>query len=149
MSDPHPPRYLKPMNKVMIAVQKLGIPTGPAMVLTVPGRKSGQPRSTPMTPFRFDGGLYVVAGYPGAHWAANARAAGTGTLSRGRRGRQVAIVELTAEQARPVLRAFPVEVPVGVRFAKSSGMVVEGTSDEFEALAGRLAVFRFDPIDPG
>lgn len=34
MSDPRPPRYLKPMNKVMIAVQKLGIPTGPAMVLT-------------------------------------------------------------------------------------------------------------------
>jgi len=148
MSDPRPPRYLKRMNKVMIAVHKLGIPTGPAMVLTVPGRKSGRPRSTPMTPFRFDRGLYVVAGYPGADWAANARAAGTGTLSRGRRVRQVAIVELSAEQARPVLRAFPAEVPVGVRFAKSSGMVVDGTSDEFEALAGRLAVFRFDPVDP-
>jgi deazaflavin-dependent oxidoreductase (nitroreductase family) len=148
MSDPRPPRYLKPMNKFMIAVHKLGIPTGPAMVLTVRGRKSGKPRSTPMTPFRFDGGLYVVAGYPGADWAANARAAGTGTLSRGRRLRRVAIIELTAEQARPVLRAFPVEVPVGVAFAKSSGMVVDGTSDEFEGLAGRLAVFRFDPIAP-
>ena len=146
MSDPRPPRYLKPMNKVMIAVQKFGIPTGPAMVLTVPGRKSGQPRSTPMTPFEFDGGLYVVAGYPGADWAANARAAGTGRLSRGRRSRPVNIVELTADQARPVLRAFPVEVPVGVAFAKRSGMVVDGTSDEFEALAGRIAVFRFDPV---
>jgi len=28
MSDPHPPRYLKSMNKLMMAVQKLGIPTG-------------------------------------------------------------------------------------------------------------------------
>jgi deazaflavin-dependent oxidoreductase (nitroreductase family) len=146
MSDPRPPRYLKPMNKVMIAVQKFGIPTGPAMVLTVPGRKSGQPRSTPMTPFEFDGGLYVVAGYPGADWAANARAARTGTLSQGRRSRPVNIVELTVDQARPVLRAFPVEVPVGVAFAKRSGMVVDGTSDEFEALAGRIAVFRFDPV---
>ena len=89
MSEPRPPRYLKPMNKVMMAVQKLGIPTGPAMVLTVPGRKSGQPRSTPMTPFEFEGGLYVVAGYPGADWAANARAAGSGTLARGRRSRRV------------------------------------------------------------
>ena len=148
MSDPLPPRYLKPMNKVMIAVQKLGIPTGPAMVLTVPGRKSGQPRSTPMTPFEFDGGLYVVAGYPGAHWAANARAAGNGTLSKGRRSRQVKIVELTAEQARPILRVYPAEVPVGVAFAKRSGMVRDGTSAEFEALAGRIAVFRFDPIAP-
>jgi deazaflavin-dependent oxidoreductase (nitroreductase family) len=146
MSDPRPPRYLKPMNKLMIAVQKLGVPTGPAMVLTVPGRKSGQPRSTPMTPFYFDGDLYVVAGYPGADWAANARAAGTGALSKGRRSRLVRIVELTAAQARPILRAFPVEVPVGVAFAKSSGMVTDGTPDEFEALAGRIAVFRFDPV---
>jgi deazaflavin-dependent oxidoreductase (nitroreductase family) len=145
MSEPRPPRYLKRMNKVMMAVQRLGIPTGPAMVLTVPGRKSGRPRSTPMTPFEFRGVLYAVAGYPGADWAANARAAGAGTLSRGRRSRQIRIVELTAEEARPVLRAYPTEVPVGVSFAKRSGMVRDGTADEFEALAGRIAVFRFEP----
>ena len=149
MSDPRPPRWLKPMNKVMMAVQKLGIPTGPAMVLTVPGRKSGQPRSTPMTPFDYDGGLYMVAGYPGRR---------LGRQRPGRRHRHpesgadvhgaVKIVELSAPQARPVLRAFPAEVPVGVEFAKRSGMVVDGTPDEFEALAGRLAVFRFDPINP-
>jgi deazaflavin-dependent oxidoreductase (nitroreductase family) len=136
------------MNKVLMAVQKLGVPTGPAMVLTVPGRKSGKPRSSPMTPFQVDGDLYVVAGYPGADWAANARAAGTGTLSKGRRSRPVRIVELTAAQARPILRVYPSAVPVGVSFAKSSGMVLDGTPDEFEALAGRIAVFRFDPVTP-
>jgi deazaflavin-dependent oxidoreductase (nitroreductase family) len=145
VSEFRPPRWLKPMNKLMIAVQRLGVPTGPAMVLTVPGRKSGQPRSTPMTPFDHDGGLYTVAGYPGSDWAANARAAGLGTLARGRRSRRVRIVELSAEESRPVLRAFAVEVPVGVGFAKRSGLVTDGTPDEFEALAGRLAVFRFDP----
>src|ERR1700736_1958598 len=119
MSNPQPPRYLKPMNKIMMAAQKLGIPTGPAMVLTVPGRRSGQPRSTPMTPFTYDGKLYTVAGYAGADWARNAR-----------RG----------------LRELPAQVAVGVGFAKRSGMVVEGTPDEFEALAGQLAVFRFDPV---
>lgn len=146
MSELRPPRYLKPMNKVMMAVQRLGIPTGPAMVLTVPGRKSGRPRSTPMTPFEFRGGLYVVAGYPGADWAANARAARTGTLSRGRRSRQVRIVEVTAPEAGPVLREFSRAVPVGVAFAKRSGLVRKGTADEFEALAGRVSVFRFDPV---
>ncbi|MCW2514287.1 MAG: deazaflavin-dependent nitroreductase [Mycobacterium sp.] len=145
MSDIRPPRWLKPMNKVMIAVQKLGIPAGPSMVLTVPGRKSGQPRSTPMTPFDVDGGLYTVAGYPGADWAANARAAGLGTLTRGRRSRPVRIVELSEDESKPVLRAFAVKVPVGVGFAKRSGLVTDGTPDEFESLAGRLAVFRFDP----
>jgi deazaflavin-dependent oxidoreductase (nitroreductase family) len=147
MSDLTPPRWLKPMNKVMMAVQRLGISTGPAMVLTVPGRRTGQPRSTPMTPFDHAGGLYTVAGYPGSDWAANARAAGAGTLSRGRRSRRVRIVELSPEQSRPILRTFAVKVPVGVGFAKRSGLVVDGTPDEFEALAGRLTVFRFDPAD--
>ena len=145
MIEPQPPRWLKPMNKVMMAMQRLGLPTGPAMVLTVPGRKTGKLRSTPMTPFDHNGGLYTVAGYPGSDWAANARAAGTGTLTRGRRSRQVRIVEMTPDQSRPVLRAFAVKVPVGVGFAKRSGLVIDGTPDEFEKLAGRLTVFRFDP----
>ncbi|MDP9166979.1 MAG: nitroreductase family deazaflavin-dependent oxidoreductase [Actinomycetota bacterium] len=144
-SNPRPPRFLKTMNKLVIALGKLGLPAGPSMVLTVPGRKSGQPRSTPMTPFDHDGGLYTVAGYPGADWAANARAAGRGTLTRGRRSRTVRIVELSPTESRPILRAFAVKVPVGVGFAKRSGLVTAGTPDEFEALAGRLAVFRFDP----
>jgi deazaflavin-dependent oxidoreductase (nitroreductase family) len=148
MSEFRPPRYLKPMNKFMMAVQRLGIPTGPAMVLTVPGRKTGKPRSTPMTPFEHDGGLYVVAGYPGADWASNARAAGAGTLSRGRKSRPVKIIELDAAESRPVLRAFAVKVPVGVGFAKRSGLVRDGVPDEFAARAGQLAVFRFDPDSP-
>ncbi len=44
-----------------------------------------------------------------------------------------------------MLREFPAKVPVGVGFAKRSGLVRDGTADEFEALAGQLAVFRFDP----
>jgi deazaflavin-dependent oxidoreductase (nitroreductase family) len=116
------------------------------MVLRVPGRKSGRPRSTPMTPFEWQGHLYVVAGYPGADWAKNARAAGTGTLSRGRKSRRVKIVELSAAEARSVLRAYPDHVPVGIRFAKRSGRVKDGTPEEFEALAGVTPVFRFDPL---
>ncbi len=144
MSELRPPPWLKPMNRVMKAVQRMGIPTGPAMVLTVPGRKTGRPRSTPMTPFEHDGALYVVAGYPGADWAANARAAGAGTLSRGRNSRQVKIVELGAADAGPVLRTFAVKVPVGVGFAKRAGLVSDGAPDEFAKLAGVLTVFRFD-----
>src|ERR1700754_5299462 len=99
MSDPKPPRYLKSMNKLVVALGRLGIPAGPSQVLTVPGRKSGRPRSTPMTPFVHDGGLYTVAGYPGVDWAANARAAGLGTLARGRRLRTGRIVELSADES--------------------------------------------------
>jgi deazaflavin-dependent oxidoreductase (nitroreductase family) len=146
MSDPTPPAWLKPMNKIMMAVQKLGIVAGPVRVLTVPGRKSGAPRSTPATPFTLDDRLYVVGGYPKADWVLNARAAGAGTVTRGHKSQQVRFVELDTERARPVLRAFPEKVPTGVGFFKRSGLVTQGTADEFETLAGRCAVFRLDAI---
>ena len=143
-----PPWWLKPANKVFIQMLRLGMSFGgeSPVVLTVPGRKSGRERSTPVTPMTVDGKEYVVAGFPGADWVANVRAAGLARLARGRNVRRVNMVELSADDARPMLRAFPTEVPTGVGFMKRSGLVTEGTPDEFEALAGRCAVFRMDPV---
>ncbi|WP_310781622.1 nitroreductase family deazaflavin-dependent oxidoreductase [Mycobacterium sp. Z3061] len=140
-----PPWWLKPLNKVFIQMSKLGMSFGgeSPVVLTVPGRKSGKPRSTPVTPMTLDGKQYVVAGFPGADWVKNVRAAGEVTLTRGRHSDRVRMVELSATEARPVLRAFPTEVPTGVGFMKRSGLVQDGRPEEFEALAGRCAVFRF------
>jgi hypothetical protein len=44
------------------------------------------------------------------------------------------------------LRAFPAEVPTGVGFMQKAGLVKDGRPEEFEALAGRCAVFRFDTV---
>jgi deazaflavin-dependent oxidoreductase (nitroreductase family) len=140
-----PPWWLKYVNKVMIGMQRLGIGFGP-VVLTVPGRKSGKPRSTPVTPMTVDGKRYVVGGLPGADWAANVRAAGEATIQIGRRSERVRMVEIPVEQARPLLRAFPVEVPTGVGFMKNAGLVTGPNPDEFEALAGTCPVFRLDPV---
>jgi deazaflavin-dependent oxidoreductase (nitroreductase family) len=145
MSKSALPWWLKYVNKVMIGIQRLGVSFGP-VVLTVPGRKSGKPRSTPVTPMTVDGKRYVVAGLPDSDWAANARAAGSATLQVGRRTEVIRMVEMSAEEARPLLRAFPVEVPTGVGFIKNAGLVTGPNPDEFEALAGRLAVFRLDPV---
>jgi len=112
----------------------------------VPGRRSGTPRSTPVTPMTVDGKRYVVGGFPGADWIRNVRAAGEVTLQRGRNQERVRMVELSADDARPFLRAFPDEVPTGVGFMKRSGLVKEGRPDEFEALAGICPVFRLDPM---
>ena len=143
-----PPWWLKPLNKVFMLMLRFGLPIsgkeGP-IVLTVPGRKSGQPRSTPITPMYVDDKRYVVAGFPGADWEKNARAADTATLTAGRTSETVRMVELSTDEARPLLRQFPTLVPTGVSFMKRSGLVTDGTPDEFEALAGRCAVFRFDP----
>ncbi|HZQ32235.1 MAG TPA: nitroreductase family deazaflavin-dependent oxidoreductase [Mycobacterium sp.] len=143
-----PPWWLKPANKVFIAMSKLGMSFGgeSPVVLTVVGRKSGKKRSTPVTPMTVDGKRYVVGGFPGADWVSNARAAGEATLQRGRHSERVRMVEMSVDEARPLLRAFPIEVPTGVSFMKNAGLVKDGRPEEFEALAGRCAVFRFDPI---
>jgi deazaflavin-dependent oxidoreductase (nitroreductase family) len=143
-----PPWWLKPANKVFIQMSRLGLSFGgeSPVVLTVPGRKSGRERSTPVTPMTVDGEQYVVAGFPGADWVANVRAAEQATVARGRHTQRVRMAELSAADARPILRAFPQEVPTGVGFMKRAGLVTEGSPDEFEALAGRCAVFRLDPL---
>jgi deazaflavin-dependent oxidoreductase (nitroreductase family) len=143
-----PPWWLKPANKVVIQMSRLGMSFGgeSPVVLTVVGRKSGRDRSTPVTPMTVDGHEYVVAGFPGADWVSNVRAAGQARLARGRNVRRVNMVELSPDDARPMLRAFPTEVPTGVGFMKRAGLVTEGRPEEFEALAGRCAVFRLDPV---
>ena len=143
-----PPWWLKPANKVVIPMSRLGLSLGgeSPVVLTVTGRKSGRVRSTPVTPMTIDGKQYVVAGFPGADWVANERAAEQVTIARGRRVQRMRMVELSPDDARPFLRAFPTEVPTGVSFMKRAGLVTEGRPDEFEALAGRCAVFRLDPV---
>lgn len=146
MPNPKPPWWLKPMNKVLMAAMRTGLMKDGPMVLTVTGRKSGQPRSTPITPFEVDGRRYVVGGFPGADWVRNAQANPDAVIVRGKVREPVRMVELPPEQARPLLRQFPVLVPTGVSFMKNAGLVTGPNPDEFEALAGRCSVFRFDTV---
>jgi len=137
------------MNKVLMAMLRLGLPISryeAPVVLTVPGRKSGKPRSTPITPMHVDGKRFVVNGYPGADWVSNVRAADDATLTQGRRSERVRMVELGPEEARPVLRAFPAAAPTGVQLMKRAGVLADGTPDECAGMAGRLPVFRIDAI---
>ncbi|HYJ53969.1 MAG TPA: nitroreductase/quinone reductase family protein [Mycobacterium sp.] len=146
MADPKPPWWLKPLNKVLMTAMKIGLMKDGPPVLTVTGRKSGRARSTPITPFEVDGQRYVVGGFPGADWVRNVQARPDAVLVRGKVHEPVRMVELTAEQARPLLRQFPVLVPTGVSFMKTAGLVTGPDPDEFEALAGRCSVFRFDTV---
>lgn len=145
----HPPRWLKPLNKVFMVMLRLGVPMSRVekpVVLTVPGRRTGKPRSTPVTPMAVDGISYVVNAYPGSDWVDNVRAAGEATLAHGRHTERVRMVELSPEDARPVLRAFPTLVPTGVDLMKRAGILTDGTPDEVERLADRCPVFRIEPI---
>jgi len=141
-----PPRWLKPVNAVLLVARRCGLGwTRELPVLVLPGRKTGKLRRTPVTPLDLDGQRYLLAGFPGADWAANARAAAVGVLS-GRRDERVRLVELSPADAEPVLRAWPVRVPQGAKIMKDGGVVPDLEPGTFAALAGRCAVFRIDAV---
>lgn len=137
------PRWLKPMNRVMVAVSWVGVSL-PMALLTVPGRKTGKPRTTPVTPFEYHGVEYVLGGIPGADWVRNVQAADTAELKVGRRKRTVRLVEIPAAESEPVLREFPRLVPTGVPVMIKSGVVTSDDPEEFAALAGRCTLFRIE-----
>ncbi|OLT04967.1 deazaflavin-dependent nitroreductase [Pseudonocardia sp. CNS-004] len=143
--NPTPPRWLKPMNKVFLALRRTGLGMKDLPVLTVPGRKSGKPRSTPLSVLEHEGQRYLLEGFPGADWARNVRAArGRATLATGRRTEQVRLVELDAQEALPVLRLWPVRIADGAKIMADAGVVEAVTPEAFEAVAGRCGVFRID-----
>jgi deazaflavin-dependent oxidoreductase (nitroreductase family) len=139
------PGWLPATNRVVRALSRLGVRLGTIHVLTVPGRRTGAPRATPVSPLTVDSHRYVIAGLPDGDWAANVRAAGHGELAAGRRRSAVTLTEVTdPDLRRAVVRAFPAEVPHGVAFFVRLGLVERGTADEFSAAADRVAVFRVD-----
>lgn len=139
-----PPRSLKVMNKVFVWMQRRGRVVGTIRVLTVRGRKTGKPQTTPVSPLTVDGQTYVT-GFDGSDWVKNARAAGAAELAEGKRKQSVKLIELPENERGPVLREFPVEVPHGVDMYVKYGLVEGPTPDDFEAAAPRVTVFRIEP----
>lgn len=136
------PRWLPYTNRIVKAFNRLGAPLGTIRVLEVPGRRSGLPRATPVSPLTVSGREYVIAGLPDADWALNAAAARRGTVIRGRRRRPVRLTEVTdAAERCSAMRAFPVQVPHGVQFFVRIGLVDGPDPDQFEQAADRVRVF--------
>jgi len=79
---------------------------GPASELTTIGRRSGLPRTVPVTPILVEGRRYLVSPYGAVGWVHNIRTSGTATLSRGGRDERIEVVEVSAEEAGPVLMAY-------------------------------------------
>jgi hypothetical protein len=134
------------MNHVIKLLQRAGIAFFSFHVLAVPGRRSGQLRATPVSPFSVDGQRYVLS-FGRTDWVQNARTAGWGFLSRGRRRMRVALVEVEPPDSGPIVRGFPREIPAGVQFFVRLGLVeAPGGPDQFQAAADRLALFQIKPL---
>src|SRR5207342_3369809 len=86
-----------------------GFKLGTTSLLTVRGRKSGQPHTVPVILVEQDGERCLVAPYGVVQRVRNIRAAGTATLTRGRRSETISVTELEAREAAPILKQYLVK----------------------------------------
>jgi deazaflavin-dependent oxidoreductase (nitroreductase family) len=99
-------------NRVVRLLLKLGLMPGPTYLLTVIGRRTGRPLSTPVTLVEQGGDRWLVAPYGDVAWVRSARAAGQVTLTRGRHTETVPLRELGPGEAAPVLQRYVTRVPI-------------------------------------
>jgi deazaflavin-dependent oxidoreductase (nitroreductase family) len=131
--------WRRALNTLVRPLARLGL-TGPRThLLTVVGRSTGKPWSTPVTIVRDGGERWLVAPYGERNWVKNARAAGWVELRRGRRRERLAVEELPPPQAVPVLRRYYELARVTRPFFDVS---LDSSDDEWLAEAPRHPVFR-------
>lgn len=100
------------VNTLMTAFLRLGIGPPRTYLLTVPGRKTGRPLTTPVTLVETGGRRWLVAPYGEVAWVRNTRAAGRITLRRGRCTEILTASALGPADSAPVLRQYVREVPI-------------------------------------
>jgi deazaflavin-dependent oxidoreductase (nitroreductase family) len=76
-----------------------GLPMGFNALLTVRGRKTGRPRTTPITIIQTSGRRWVMAPFGEADWVRNLRAARRATITVRRHSEDVTAIELTPTEA--------------------------------------------------
>ena len=131
-------RWRRALNGIVRPLARLGL-TGPRThLLTVPGRTTGRPWSTPVSIVEEGSDRWLVAPYGERNWVKNARAAGWVELRRGRRQERLSVVELSPEDAVPVLRRYYEDGRVTRPFFEVG---LEATEDEWLAEAPRHPVF--------
>ena len=140
------PRYVSLISPVLQALLRAGVPVGPNALITVPGRRSGQPRTAGVAIIEVDGRRWIWAPWGEVNWVRNLRAAGRATLTRRGRKEEVTATELDAEERirffRDVLGPFADSIPGGMTFVR----LLDQTDlrDPVEAANGRR-VFELHP----
>jgi deazaflavin-dependent oxidoreductase (nitroreductase family) len=111
-----PPRWVfSLMNPVAKFLLGAGIPLGPNGLVTVRGRTSGMPRTTPVGIIEVAGKRWIWCPWGEVHWVRNLRVAGRATIRKRGRTEQVTAIELDGTQRvdffretyAPLVRSIP------------------------------------------
>jgi deazaflavin-dependent oxidoreductase (nitroreductase family) len=124
---------------------RAGVKLGTMSLLTVRGRTSGQPHTVLVLLVEQDGQRWLVAPYGVVQWVRNIRAAGTATLTRGRRSEAISVTELPAQEAAPVLKQYLL-LPVSAGVRSYFDATKDSPLEAFEREAARHPVFQITPM---
>jgi deazaflavin-dependent oxidoreductase (nitroreductase family) len=144
------PRYVRVANVLTTTLLRAGVPlVGPGLVignypmylLTVRGRKSGQPRTIPLAIIERHGKRFIGAPYGIVDWVRNLRAAGEAILTRGRRSETVNARELPTGEAALLLQE---ETKGGNPFTRAYGVTADSSIEEFEHAVVKHPLFELE-----
>lgn len=141
------PRWVSLFTPIARFVLAAGMPLGFNALITISGRKSGLPRTTPVAIIEVSGRRWIWAPWGEVHWVRNLRAAGRATITVRRREEEVSATELDPAARIAFFRDFlgPLarSIPLGVWFIRA----VDGVdlNDPVDAADGR-PVFELHPI---
>jgi deazaflavin-dependent oxidoreductase (nitroreductase family) len=106
-------RYQRPgwftkhvFNPAVAMLTRAGVSVAGSRVLEVRGRKSGEPRRTPVNLLSVEGTRYLVAPRGHTQWVRNLRALGEGRLLLGRRTEAFLAEEVPDDDKPPILRPY-------------------------------------------
>ncbi|HKS94846.1 MAG TPA: nitroreductase family deazaflavin-dependent oxidoreductase [Terriglobia bacterium] len=141
------PRRVKFFSPILKFLLVAGIPLGFNRLVTIRGRKSGLPRTTPLAVIEVGGRRWVWAPWGESQWVRNLRAAGRATIAFRDQTEEVTATELDPTERvgyfRDVLGPFARSIPFGFQFIR----LVDGVDlrDPVAAAEGRR-VFELHPV---
>lgn len=128
------PQFVRVANVLTTTLTRVGFKLVgfgkyPMYLLTVRGRKSGQPRTVPIVIIQQNGKRYLTSPYGIVDWVRNLRAAEEAILTRGRRSETIIARELPPKEAALVLRE---DIIGGNPFARNYHVTAESSLEDFE-----------------
>jgi deazaflavin-dependent oxidoreductase (nitroreductase family) len=135
---------ITPVVKPLLAA---GVPLGFNGLITIRGRKSGEPRTTPVAIVDVDGRRWVWCPWGEVNWVRNLRAAGRATINVRGQAEEVMARELAQSERIPFFRDVLGRVARGIPFGMTFIRIVDGVDlkDPEEAAEGR-PVFELTPV---
>jgi deazaflavin-dependent oxidoreductase (nitroreductase family) len=151
MTDPmtataHAPAYVSLFNPLTRRLLAAGVPLGPNGLVTIRGRKTGLPRTTPVAIIEFEGRRWIWSPWGDVQWVRNLRAAGRATITVRGRVEEVRASELDPQQRVGFFRDVLGPLARGIRFGVSFVRIADRVdlNQPAEAAEGR-AVFELHP----